>query len=145
MTSIVAAIVGSGTLPFTRQILPSSQRGSQANSEGVRTGMQVMIGNPEDLLSVDAFAASGISVATSPVEIVSFGVNPLPRCGNVLVKNGGASAVLISNKQNFTDIEGFPLSALGTSGDSVLIPVLKNVSIWARCATGSTTMKVLIY
>lgn len=145
MTSSVAAIVGSGTLPYTRGILPASQRGNQSNGEGVRTGMQVMIGNPEDLTSVDAFAASGITVGSTSVEVISFGTNPLPRCGNVIVKNGGASAVLISHKQNFTDTEGFPLAANGTTGDTISVPALKNVSIWARCASGSTNLKLLIY
>ena len=145
MTSSVAAVIGSGTLPYTRGILPSGQRGNQSNGEGVRTGMQVMVGNPEDLNSVDAFAASGITVGTSAVEVVSFATNPLPRSGMVLVKNGGASAVLISHKQNFTDNEGFPLAANGTINDQIQLPVLKNVSIWARCASGSTTIKLLIY
>jgi hypothetical protein len=145
MTSIVAAIVGSGTLPYTRGILPASQRGNQSNGEGVRTGTQVILANPEDLNSVDAFAASGITVGTSAVEVLAFNNNPLPRCGNVIVKNGGSSVVLLSHKQNFTDTEGFPLAANGTTGDTVSIPVLKNVSIWARCASGSTNIKLLIY
>lgn len=145
MTQSVAAIVGSGTLPYTRGILPASQRGNQSNGEGVRTGTQVMIGNPEDLNSVDAFAASGITVGTAAVEIVSFGSNPLPRCGNIIIKNGGSQAVLISHKQNFTDVEGFPLAANGTINDQISLPVLKNVSIWARCASSSTTVKLLIY
>lgn len=145
MTSNVAAVIGSGTLPYTRGILPSEQRGSQSNGEGVRTGMQVMVGNPEDLNSVDVFTASGITVGTTSVEVISFTTNPLPRSGMVLVKNGGASAVLISHKQNFTDNEGFPLAANGTINDQIQLPVLKNVSVWARCASGSTTIKLLIY
>lgn len=145
MTTIAYSIVGSGTIPFARAILPSSQRGYEPNGRGERGGIQTQIANPEDLVAVDAFAASGVSVSTTSVEVVGFGNNPLPRCRNVIVKNGGATAVLLSHKQNFTDIEGFPLSALGTANDQIELSIMKNVSVWARTASGSTTVKVLIF
>lgn len=145
MTNQAWSVIGSGTLNQTRAILPASQRGTQADGRGERGGIQVVVANPEDFNSIDAFAASGITVGTTAVEIISFGANPLPRCGNVIIKNGAASAVLISHKQNFTDTEGFPLAANGTTGDTISVPVLKNVSIWARCASGSTNVKLLIY
>ncbi len=142
----VAAVIGSGTVDQTRAILPAAQRGKEELGEGVRTGLQVMVANFEDNLAVDAFAASGITVGTSAVEIISPGANPLPRCRQVIIENTGGQDVLLSHKEAFTDIEGFELSTEGTAGASrrVTLPLLHNVSVWARTTSGSTTIKLLI-
>lgn len=145
MTERVAAIVGSGTIPFTRGILPALQRGNESIGEGVRTGIQVMVGNPEDLVAVDAFAASGITVGTSVVEAVGPNTNPLPRCRAIELQNTGSNPILISHRSSFTDDDAFqlPAAAAGISR-RVEIPILHNVSVYARAVGGSSTLRMLI-
>ena len=147
MSDRVATIIGSGTVPFTRAILPLDQRGSQAGSEGVRTGLQVVVANPEDLTSVDAFAASGITVGTNAVAIIGPTTNPLPRCREVILQNTGAAPVYISHKPSFTTQDSFELPIGGTAGVNrrVALPILHNVTVYARTASGSSSVRLLIY
>lgn len=147
MTREVAAIVGSGTIPYTRGILPASQRGNESAGEGVRTGIQVMVGNPEDMLAVDAFAASGITVGTTPVEIVGPHNNPLPRCRQIILQNTGANEVYISHKPTFPLLDSFELPVGGTAGANrrITLPLLHNASIWARADTGTSVVRLLIF
>jgi len=147
MTERVAAIIGSGTLVHTRSILPVSQRGNEPLGEGVRTGTQVIVGNPEDLLAVDAFASSGISVGTGVVEIIGPHINPLPRCSQIIVENIGAAAVFLSHLPSFPTVDAFELSNEGTAGASrrIVLPLLHNVSVYARTAAGTTNVNLLIF
>ena len=148
MSSTVAAIVGSGTLPFTRGILSSIQRGYEAGGEGVRTGIQVMVGNPEDLVAVDTFVASGVTVGTTPLEIVGPHINPLPRCRHVVVQNLGANDLYISHHPNVEILDSFQLAAGGTAGAdrSIALPLLHNTSVWAKTAiSGTSQVGILIF
>lgn len=147
MTNIVCAIVGSGTYEQIRGILPSGQRGSQPNGEGVRYGVQTIVANPEDFTSVDAFAASGISVGTSPIEIVGPNSNPLPRCRQIVLQNTGSNEVHISHRPNFTLEDSFELPVGGTAGANrrITLPLLHNVSIWARTDSGTSQIRMLIF
>jgi len=143
---LVASQVGSGTIPFTYGILSSGQRGNEPLGGGIRTGNQVMIGNPEDMVAVDAFAASGIVIGTNPVEILGPQNNPLPRSRMVLIENTGTVDAYISHRLNFTTLDAFELSPEGTAGrDSrIQLPLLRNVSVYAKTASGSTTIRLLI-
>ena len=145
MSREVFARVGSGTVEFVAGILPSGQRGYLESGNGVRGGTQVMIANPEDLLAVPAFVASGITVGTTSVEIVGPHKTQLPFVRKVVISNGGSQAFLIGEKQNFTDIEGFEIAANGTVGDSISLDIMKNVSVWARTTILTTNVKVLIF
>lgn len=141
-----ASIVGSGTIPYTRGILTAEQRGVEANGEGIRIGTQVLVVNPEDLNSVEAFAVSGITVSTTPVEIINPADNPLPRTREVVIQNLGTADVYISHKSTDIPIEGFEITAPGTNDiNSVKIPLMHNVSVWAATSAGSASIRMIIY
>lgn len=147
MSKEVAALIGSGTVLYTYGILDPTVRGFQSGAEGVRVGTQVIIANPEDLLAVDAFAASGISVSTVATEIIGPYNNPLPRSRSIIVENTGNADVYLSHKASFTTQDAFELSPEGTAGRSsrVELPLLHNVSMYAKTASGSTTVRLLIF
>lgn len=147
MSQNVAAIIGSGTIPYTRGILPPSQRGAQAGTEGVRTGQQVMIGNPEDLISVDAFAVSGVSFAGIPVKIWGPEINSLPRQRHVRIHNQGPGTVFIGpTSTSVIAPSGYEITPPTTAGSTVELPLLLNVSIWARAAgAGGASVTILAY
>lgn len=143
MAREVAAIIGSGTLPYTRQILPSGQRGSDSSgeAEGVRTGLQIMVANYEDLQSVDAFAVSGVSIGPTPVLVWGPGINPLPRQRTVTLFNDGPGELFIGpNSTAVISPSGFNIPA----ESSLVLPLLWNVQIWARSAT-TTQIRFLAY
>lgn len=154
MVREVAAIIGSGSIPFTYGILDPSQRGNLVGGEGVRIGSQVILANPEDLLAVDAFAASGVTVGTTAVEIIGPHNNPLPRCTSVKLRNDGTNDVFISHKQSFPTLDAFiipaaDILAAGTGSTDpahiIELPILHNVSVWAKTATGTSIVRLLIY
>jgi len=148
MTYIVAAQIGSGTLPYTRQILPSSQRGNQVGSEGVRTGTQVMVGNPEDLSSVDAFAVSGVSLGATPVRIWGPNINSLPRQKTVILYNQGPGSVYIGpNSTAVISPSGYQINppAANNTFNKVELPFLWNVDIWARADGAGASIAIMAY
>lgn len=140
MTKEVAAIIGSGTLVQTRAILPVSQRGNEPLGEGVRTGIQVMIGNPEDQNSVDAFGIRNLTVSTSAILIVGPNDNPLPRQRAVIIRNEGADDVFIGPDSSVLTTTGFAIPANG----QVELPLLHNVEVWGIAAAGRD-VRVLVY
>lgn len=134
MAREVFAIIGSGTLPFTRQILPSGQRGTEPTGEGIRGGTQVMVANWEDNLSVDAFAVSGVSIGVTPVLVWGPGINPLPRQRSVTLFNDGPGELFVGpNSTSVISPSGFNIAA----ETSLTLPLLWNVQIWARSASTS--------
>jgi hypothetical protein len=147
MTFQTPAIIGSGTLPYTRGILPAAQRGNQSNGEGVRVGTQVMIANPEDLNSVDAFAVSGVSLGATPVRIWGPGINPLPRQREIRIKNQGPGSVYIG--QNSTSViapSGYHINApTANTFPSITLPFLWNVDIWARADGAGASVTIIAY
>lgn len=143
MTNVVAAQVGSGTIPFVRAILPSGQRGSENTGmgAGIRTGIQVMIGNPEDSLSVDAFAVSGVSIGATPIQIWGPGINSLPRQRAVTMFNDGPAEVFIGpNSTAVIAPSGFNVVA----ETSITLPLMHNVQVWARSA-GTSQIRIIAY
>lgn len=148
MTSIVASIIGSGTLPYTRGILPASQRGNQSNGEGVRTGTQVVLANPEDLNSVDAFAVSGVSIGATPVKIWGPGINSLPRQRGVTIKNQGPGSVYIGPRSTSVIApSGFQINppASSNAATEVTLPLLWNVDVWARADGAGASVTIIAY
>jgi hypothetical protein len=152
MSFNVSAQVGSGTIPFVRGILPAEQRGNQSNGEGIRTGAQVVLANPEDLNSVDAFAVSGISIGPTPVLIWSPNINPLPRQRTLVLQNQGPGSVYIGpNSTSVIAPSGYhihpPAASPGNNVNAkteLELPFLKNVEIWARADGGSGASIVII-
>lgn len=152
MTDQVFSIIGSGTIPFTRGILPASQRGVEPDGEGLRRGIQVILANPEDLNSVDAIATSGVTIGTTPVQIAGPGVTPLPRIRGVRIFNASSSSTAgnvlwIGPQQDFNFIsEGIPL--FGSAAGHIVsmdLPILHNVPVWARSAANSIPIRMLYY
>jgi hypothetical protein len=141
MSREVAAILGSGTVPFVYGILPPSQRGSQSGAEGVRVGLQVMVANPEDQISVDAFAVSGVSIGVTPVKIWGPGINSLPRQRSVTLFNDGPSEAFIG--PNSTSVIA-PSGHNIVAETSLALPFMHNVQIWARSA-GTSQIRILAY
>ena len=138
------AAVGSGTLPFTTQILTPAQRGVEPAGQGNRYGTNVVVINPEDQVAVDAFATSGVIVATSAVEVISPAINPLPRSRSVILENTGGQAVFIGHKVDIQDPEAFELGTTAPN-NRIELPLLHNVAIFARTASSSTTIKFIVY
>ena len=146
MTNLVASIIGSGTAEQTRAILPAAQRGKEPLGQGVRTGIQVMIGNPEDSIAVDAWAASGVVVGVTPVQIFGPNINTLPRTRLVVVQNlGGQDLIIAPTEAGATVADGFTVMTPAAGAESrVELPLLHNNEIWARSASATTTVKLVI-
>lgn len=148
MSQQVAAIIGSGTSPYTYGILPPEARGSQVGAEGVRTGIQVMIGNPEDMVSVDAFASSGIAVTTSPIKIFGANQTIMPRTRKIIVENAtDSSTLLISHAQSKVVSEGFQLTNAGSNAprSSIELPIMAGTDVWAAAAVGTVQVRILMF
>jgi len=147
---LVAAQIGSGTVPFTRAILPVDERGTEPLGEGIRTGTQVMVGNPEDFVAVDAFAVSGITIGTTPVQIAGPGVTPLPRARKIVIQNNSlspalANALFIGPDAGFDFLtEGFGI--YGSNAGHIIeveIPLMAGVEVWARTPTNPISVRLL--
>lgn len=150
MSREVSAIIGSGTIPLTYGILSPANRGNVNGAEGVRTGMQVILANPEDINAVDAFATSGVSIGVTPTLIWGPYINPLPRQQMVVLHNQGPNTLFIG--QNSTSViapSGMIIPAGSVSVASVCklsLPFMKNVEIWAAApGVGGTQVSILAY
>lgn len=144
-----AAQIGSGTVPFTRGIIDTAERGNLANAEGLRGGTNVVIINPEDITSVDFFATSGVEVTQNPKEILNAHVNTLmPRMRNVTIQNTGPQNAYISGTSGSPwaslDEIGYVVTASGTEQSIVDLPILHNVSVWAKTRDATTYLRMLI-
>lgn len=141
MSSTVATIIGSGTIGYTRGILPASQRGTQSAGEGIRVGTQVIVANPEDLVAVDAFAASGISISSTPIKIFDKNQSPLPRARLLRIQNATDSTTLTIANSAAKTAEGWTLvnAGAGTPRASVDLPILDCCEVWA---VGSAALQV---
>lgn len=151
MTKEVASIIGSGTLPYTRGILPESQRGNEPTGEGVRTGIQVMVGNPEDAIAVDAFATSGVSIGAIPVKIWGPNINSLPRQRFIRIHNDGPGQLFIGpNPTSVIAPSGmhvhFQTASAAGPLQAIDLPFLHNVEIWGRAlGAGGCEIRILAY
>ena len=135
------SVIGSGTLEQTRAILPPSQRGIEALGKGGRAGTQVILANPEDWNSFDAFAVRDVDVTTSATEIMSPGINPLPRQGHIKIKNTGLSTIYIGPDSTVTATSGYPLD----QNEELSIPLLHNVSVYGITSAGTSDVRVIVY
>jgi hypothetical protein len=145
MAREVASLIGSGTVPYTSQILNTDQRGTSSGAKGARYGTQVQIANPEDLNSVATFAVSGITVGTTPIEIIGPDTNPLPRCRNIMIQNVGVSILYVGHSSDINLIEeGFALLSNANNFREIDFPLLHNNSVWAVASTG-TSARIVVY
>jgi hypothetical protein len=142
----VFAIVGSGTVEHARGILTPAQRGILTDGNGVRKGTQVMLANPEDLLSVDVWMASGVLVpSAAAVQVFGPHINTLPRTRKVILENvGGQDIYIAPTEAGATAADGFTLSASDTNA-RVELPLLHNNQIWALAASATSTLKIIAY
>lgn len=143
MAQEVYSQVGSGTLPFTRTITPPAQRGTQTGAQGHRGGTQVMVGNPEDLVAVDAWGTGGVEIGPDPVKIIGPDTNPLPRCREIQLTNNGTNIVHLGPDPSVST-SGFPLNPGAGEVNKVVLPLLHNNEVWARTETGTSPIHFIV-
>jgi hypothetical protein len=154
------SVLGSGTLPFVPSILHSSLGGTYAgnldakvgNGKGVRGGIQVIVANPEDIVSAPAFMCSGITVGTAtPVQIWAPDVHEalIRRRRNIKVENLGVGDVYVGHNNQVTAgivRGGFKLVSSAASGIvSLDLPIMGGASVWAIAANANADVRVLVY
>lgn len=148
MARETTSYIGSGTIPATRGILSSVQRGTNDDAIGAWGGTNVTLINVEDLTSVDIFAVSGVEVTQNPKEILNPYNNLLPRTRNVKIQNTGPENAYIGNTSGVLwaplDDVGYVIMASGTEQSTVDIPILHNNSIWAKTRDATTYLRMLI-
>lgn len=141
MARETSSVVGSGTIQGVAGILPLDARGVEPEGRGEWRGTNVVVVNPEDLNSAAAFGIlNNAAVGTTAVELVSFGINPLPRSGKVLIKNLTAETVFIGPTDGVTSSTGYPLG----QNEELCLTVLKNTSIWALTAANTADVRVIV-
>lgn len=154
MATEASALIGSGTVEFTKNILTPAQRGSNPDTRGgFRQGTQVMLGNPEDLLSVDAWAVSGVVVNETPAQIVGPHINMLGRIRTVILENVGSGdatgpRVFVGPTEALaTAADGFEIPAPAMPGtlNRLELPLLHNNEIWAATESANTIIKIIVY
>jgi hypothetical protein len=152
MASEQSSMIGSGTIPFTTAILPPDERGLYEGARGLRYGTQVVLINPEDLVAVDKFATSGVTIGTTPVQIAGPGITPLPRIRGIRIYNASASAsavnvLWIGPREDFSFIEeGIPI--FGSAAGQIVsedFPFLHNMEVWIRSALNSVPTRIMYY
>lgn len=163
MSRETAALMGSGTLPYTAAILHTSLGGTFAgslasnagNGRGIRTGSNVHIGNPEDLVSVPAIRSSGISVGTSAVNILNQVIRDqiLKRGRMAIIENLGPGDVSIGGTAGVSvaigGLEpGYKLlapTAANVPPQRVELPIMNGCDVWAISSAGGTDIRILLY
>lgn len=136
-----AAVIGSGTVPLTRPILPVDQRGGNNDGRGERGGLNVVVINPEDLLSAETWATSTVSVTTSATLILGPANNPLPRNRKVIVKNQGTNAVTISPTPTIVAGTGWTLE----QNEERELELMWGASIYGIAAAGTSNVDFIVY
>ena len=164
MAMEVATVMGSGTLPYVAACLHTTLGGTFSGTldpragqgRGVRVSTQVAIANPEDVVSVPAFAVSGITVGTaSAVEIWSPGIHDalLRRRRNIKIQNLGLGDVFIGHSNQVAKTiaaapatPGIKLVPNAASGITTIdLPLMGGVSVWAIAANANADIRVLTY
>jgi hypothetical protein len=161
MSVEVASLMGSGTSPYTAAILHTTLGGTfggtlnagAAAGRGVRTGTQVIVSNPEDIVSVPAIRCSGISVGTSPVNILNqINHDALLKRGRMaIIENLGPGDLYVGGRSNVTTglagESGFKLLAPAASipPQSIELPIMNGCDVWAVASAGATDVRILVY
>lgn len=150
MTTGSLSIIGSGTkIPATAVIIPSGERGTGDNSvRKERYGQNVVVINAEDITSVETFAASGITIGTTPIKIWGTEQSFLPRARTLKIENStDSSTVFIAHDPSKVISEGWALTNAGanTPRSSVELPVLTSVEVYAATSTGTASIRMLIF
>jgi hypothetical protein len=144
-----SALIGSGTVEQTRVILTPEQRGTNtASRNGHRTGTQVLVINPEDLNSVDAFVTSGVFIGNTATLIWGPNTNPLPRQRHVELHNQGPGQVFIGHDSSVVPASGTHVHFQAGGGAGALqkieLPLMHNVEIWA-VSDSTAQIQILAY
>lgn len=162
MSTTLPALMGSGTIPYTVSILSSGLGGTYLAApttgpgigRGERVGSQILVANPEDIVSVPAFATSGISMpGGTPTEIYSPALNEsvLRRRRMIKVQNLGPGDLFIGHTNRVSQFvhggePGFKLVPSAASGiTSVDLPLMGGASVWGLAVNQNTDVRVLMY
>ncbi len=153
--------MGSGTLPYTLAILHTSLGGAfggtlasnAGQGRGIRTGANVTVCNPEDIVSVPTIRASGITVGTTPVNILN------QMSHDAILKRGRMAEIINLGPGNVA-IGGTPNVTLGLAGESgffliaptagqvppqsVKLPIMNGCDVWA-VASAASDVRILLY
>jgi hypothetical protein len=156
-----SALMGSGTVPYTVGILHTTLGGTfngtlnvgAADGRGIRRGTQVIVANPEDIVSAPAFRCSGITVGTTPVNISNAISRAalLKRTTRVIIENVGGGDLYIGGTANvnasLAGEAGFKLinpTAGAVPPQTLPLPVMEGADIWA-VASAATDVRILVY
>lgn len=138
INTLVSAIIGSGTIPYTYGILSPDKGGVQAGAEGVRTGHQVLIANLEDWLGVDKWMTSGIFVLTTPIKIWSPEINLLPRQRTLIIQNTTTNTNVFAGPTEESILtRGFVSRFVSGFAYIMSLPLMHNNTLWVRSNLGS--------
>jgi len=157
------SVLGSGTSPYMNPILHTSLGGTfngnlsdgPTEGHGVRAGAQVLIANPEDLVSSPSFMVSGITVGNTPIEIWAPDVNEpnFRRRRKICIQNLGTGDLYISHSSDVgTSVTqpgwkvNNPDAGAGVTNESTTLelPFMGGASVWAVSNT-SADVRVLVY
>ena len=148
--------IGSGTISFTRGILDPSKRGTTTGGEGFRRGTNVVVINPEDMVSAEAFATSGFTVtrAGGIVQIWGPGITdsnttltPLVRQRKLILQNIGPNNLYIGPTEPATAGSGMIVPTSSTSvgfTDTFEMEIMGGVAVYAR-SDGISQVFLLAY
>jgi hypothetical protein len=113
----------------------------------VRTGTQVVLANSEDLVAVDAWAVSGVTIGQTPIELVGPGSNPLPRCREIIIQLISPNAQVQISPTEDSLAEGFTLfnpSVDANERTFIRLPLMHNNCVWGRAPTGAVEIRMII-
>lgn len=95
------------------------------------------------------FMCSGVTVGTTPVNVSPTGIGTFSdgvACNFVQIENLGAADVYIHHKSTDVPIEGFEITApSATNMNIITLPYNRAQTIWAATATGTASIRILVY
>lgn len=142
MSSQSATLIGSGTLPYTYSILDPTLRGALTGGRGERFGNNVVIINPEDLASSEAFAISGISIGTTPTLVWGPSMSSLARQRAVVLTVDGPGSLFFG--PSTTSVIAPSGIKVASGASTPLLPFMKGVEIYGR-SDSTTQIRILAY
>jgi len=163
MSREVPTLMGSGTLPYTYQILHTTLGGTATDTlttnacqgKGIRTGTQVAISNPEDIVAAPAIRASGITVGTTAINVVNQIMHDaiLKRGRMIMIENLGPGHIYIGGTPNVSAsiFGGEPGFQIDIPTNAVVpkqfleLPLLNGAEIWAVSDAANTEIRFLFY
>jgi len=136
MSQIAATTIGSGTHPYTTSIRPGESLAGTDVANGVRTGIQTVLINPEEFVSSPFLNASGISIVSDSIRELQ----PLISLRRMVeIKNIGPGPIYLRPDMGFGS--GFYVGA----DEIQKIPVMNNVQIYVKAGAGGAIVYWLEY